>query len=453
MEQSAVLDTTDNVVAIPARSPDRRERKVFLFLQGPISPFFSRLADALEVRGHRALRINVCFGDQLFWRRPGAVNYRGLPSKWPEFIRAFLRREKVTDIVLLGEQRFYQKEACAAAVEFGITVTVTDFGYLRPDWITLERDGMSGLSRFPRDPDAIRALARGATPPRLAQRYVDNFRNQAVWDVVFHLSNTLCRPFFPFYRSYQLHHPVVAYLGTGLRLLLRRRRHLAAMDLFEVFRRRKTPVYVFPMQMENDFQLRAYSPYPDMKTPIRDVIRSFAGNAAADAHLVVKVHPLDPGLRPWRRLVGRYAAEAGIADRVHYIDGGVLDDLLGLASGVVTINSTVGVWAMRAGCPVITLGTAIFDVAGLTFQGELDAFWSQAAAPDKALFDDFTTALSATIQIRGVYYEEEGLTAAVDAAAARLDRGWSDLVGDLGGFDEWSPSNRETAKAHGHPLK
>jgi capsular polysaccharide export protein len=300
---------------------------------------------------------------------------------------------------------------------------VTDFGYLRPDWITLECDGMSGLSRFPRNPEAIRALARGATPPSLTQRYVDNFRNQAVWDVVFHLSNSLCRPLFPFYRSYQLHHPVIAYLGTGLRLLLRRRRHLVAMDLIATLRRDKSAIYVFPMQMENDFQLRAYSPYPDMKTPMHQVIRSFAKNASVDAHLVIKIHPLDPGLRPWRRLVRKYAAEAGVADRVHYIDGGVLDELLAVASGVVTINSTVGVWAMRAGCPVITLGTAIFDMAGLTFQGELDAFWSEAVPPDPALFDDFATALSETIQIRGVYYEEEGLAAAVEAAAERLECG------------------------------
>jgi capsular polysaccharide export protein len=428
MEQSALLDQTQTVVPAGARPADRWKRKVFLFLQGPISPFFPKLADELEARGHKTLRINVCFGDFLFWRRPGAINYRGLPSRWPGFIREFLRREKVTDLVLLGEQRFYQKEASAAAREFGIDITVTDFGYLRPDWITLESDGMSGLSRFPRDPDVIRALARYAAPPSLAQRYRDNFRNQAVWDVVFHLSNTFCRPFFPFYQSYQLHHPILAYLGTGLRLLLRRERHLKAMALIEDLRRQARPVYVFPMQMENDFQLRAYSPYPDMRTPIRETIRSFAANAPADARLVIKVHPLDPGLRRWDHLIGLDAKAAGVGDRVHYIDGGVLDDLLAISSGVVTINSTVGVWAMRAGCPVITLGTAIFDIPGLTYQGALDDFWTRAVPPDRALFDDFTTALAQTIQIRGVYYEEEGLAAAAQEAADRLDRG---ILGSL----------------------
>ncbi len=427
-EQLTLAEKSDTIARRVPHAADRHGRQVFLFLQGPISPFFPRLADALEARGHRVLRINVCFGDLLFWRRPGAVNYRGRASRWPAFVAAFLRREQVTDIILLGEQRFYQKAAITAARELGITVTVTDFGYLRPDWITLELDGMSGLSRFPRDPEAIRALARDAAPPDLEVRYADNFANQARWDVIFHLSNSLFRPLYPFYRSYQLHHPIPAYLGTAVRLLLRRRRHAAATRVIETLKQAAAPVFVFPMQMENDFQLRAYSPYPDMKTPIGEVVRSFAAHAPQDAHLVVKVHPLDPGLRPWKRFVAGCAAEAGVAGRVHYIDGGSLEDLLEGAAGIVTINSTVGIWAMRAGCPVLTLGTAIFDVPGLTFQGGLDAFWTGAMPPDPALFEDFTRALVHTIQIRGVYYEEEGLAAAVRAAVERVDRGLGQTI-------------------------
>jgi len=37
-------------------------KRVFLFLQGPSSPFFQMLADALVERGHGVRRINICFG-------------------------------------------------------------------------------------------------------------------------------------------------------------------------------------------------------------------------------------------------------------------------------------------------------------------------------------------------------------------------------------------------------
>lgn len=404
-------------------------RQVFLFLQGPLSPFFAELAEALERRGHRTLRINVCIGDVLFWRRRGGVNFRGRPQAWPQFIKDFLRREGVTDIVLLGEQRFYQKVAVSAAKRMGISVTVTDFGYLRPDWLTLERDGMSGKSRFPRDMQVIRELASNATPPDGKAKYVDSFQKQAFWDVAFHLSNSFLNLFsFPFYHSYQLHSPLLAYLGTGLRLLRRKECTAAAERVIDRLHDDKTPYFVLPMQMENDFQIRAYSPFPDMRTPIREAIRSLAANGPKDAHLVVKIHPLDPGLRRWAHIVSSEAKAAGMDGRVHFIDGGALNRLIAGSRGVVTVNSTVGIWALRALKPVITLGTAIFDIDGLTYQGGLDRFWTEATAPKVQDVQDFVTALAETIQIRGVYYNQPGLNAAVEAAVKRLDHGEGETI-------------------------
>ena len=60
-------------------------------------------------------------------------------------------------------------------------------------------------------------------------------------------------------------------------------------------------------------------------------------------------------------------------------------------------------------------------VEGLTFQGGLDRFWTEARAPDSAAVADFVAALANTIQLRGVYYKRPGLDAAVQAAARRLD--------------------------------
>ena len=63
----------------------------------------------------------------------------------------------------------------------------------------------------------------------------------------------------------------------------------------------------------------------------------------------------------------------------------VVDKLLDGARGVVTVNSTVGLWALRAGRPVITLGDAIYDIDGLTFRGGLDAFWTEAGPPERMI--------------------------------------------------------------------
>lgn len=398
-------------------------RRSFLFLQGPHSPFFVRLAGALEAQGHAVARINLCVGDTLFWRRSGALNYRGRRADWPRFVAGIMDRSGITDLVLLGEQRAHHKVAIAAARERGIAVTVTDFGYLRPDWITLEKNGMSAESLFPRDPDAIRRLAADLQQPDLTPIYRDSFWTMARWDILYNLSTSLLWFLFPYYRRHLLTHPIGNYVGTGVRLALAPFRRRRAESLIAEARSRQTPYFVFPLQMPSDFSIRAYSPYEDLQTAIREVITSFAFSAPADARLLVKVHPLDPGLVDWRRFVDKTASKAAVAARVAYLDGGSLEALLQNARGVVTVNSTVGLWALRAGRPVITLGDAIYDVDGLTFQGALDAFWTESSPPEQDLFDAFVCALASTIQIRGVYYVQPGLDAAVAAAADRLGRG------------------------------
>ncbi len=399
---------------------------MFLFLQGPISPFFSELGAALRGAGHTVHRVNLCLGDKLFWRIGGAVDYRGKPEDWPGWIDRFLAEERVTDIVLLGERRDYHRAAIAAAAARGIAVTVTDFGYLRPDWITLERDGMAGGSRFPRDPAAIRAVAAGLPVPDLSARYRDSFATQATWDMIYHFATMLPWP-FRHYRSHQLLHPLVMYAGTSRRVWLKRWENARTAETLARLAQNRTPYWLFAMQMETDFSIRAYSPYPDLDTPIRETVRSFAAHAPAAAHLLVKVHPLDPCVKNWRRRIARIAEAAGIPGRVHYLPGGVLDQILYGAKGLVTVNSTAGMHALQLDVPLKVLGDAVYDVPGLAFQGPLDRFWSAGRQPDPTLRDDFLTAMTATIQIRGVYYNRVGLDAAVAAAAERLSAGLINL--------------------------
>ena len=316
-----------------------RQGRRFLFLQGPISPYFAEVAAGLRALGHTTHRINLCLGDRLFWHGPGAVDFRGRPGEWPGFVAAFLDRHRITDLVLLGEQRPYHKPAIAAAKARGIAVTVTDFGYLRPDWVVLERDGMGAESRFPRDAAAILALAAQCPAPDLRERHRDSFATQARWDVLFHLASLLPWP-FPHYRTFLLHPPIPAYLATGLRLLLRRRETRQAAASLAALAAGGGPLFLFAMQMETDYSIRAYSRFPDMDSAIAETVASFARAAPPAARLLVKVHPLDPGLKAWRRRVRRIAAAAGIADRVHYLGGALpMEPVIEACQGVVTVNS------------------------------------------------------------------------------------------------------------------
>ena len=110
---------------------------------------------------------------------------------------------------------------------------------------------------------------------------------------------------------------------------------------------------------------------------------------------------------------------------MHYLGAGDLDAMLATARGVVTVNSTVGVRALQLGRAVHAMGEAIYQVDGLSHAGALDSLWA-AEPPEPGLTDAFLRGIAACLHVRGVYYREPGLSAAVEASATRLESG---LVG------------------------
>jgi capsular polysaccharide export protein len=402
--------------------PEPPSKRSFLFLQGPISPFFAQVAEGLRALGHQVQRINLHLGDRVFWGATGSVDFTGRADEWPDWIADFLTRHAITHLLLIGEQRPYHRIAIAAARARGVTVIVTDYGYLRPDWITLERDGMGGNSLFPRDPVEIRRLAKGLSLPELKPLYSDHFATMALRDVYYH---ALAQWPFPFrhYQRHQLLHPFLVYAGLARRLLLRRREDRRSAEVFEGLKARGTPFWIFAMQLETDFAIRAYSPFTDMDKPLGQVMASFAAHAPAGTELVIKLHPLDPCWKPWPKRIAAMARAASIAGRVHIMPRGRLPDLLAASSGMITVNSTAATTAMVLGKPVKLMGQAVYNVPGLSFQPSLDAFWTEGAPPDPDLLEAFLALLCSAFMVRGAFHQDSGLAAAVAGAVARLDQG------------------------------
>ncbi|MBB5689398.1 capsule polysaccharide modification protein KpsS [Roseomonas alkaliterrae] len=183
-----------------------------------------------------------------------------------------------------------------------------------------------------------------------------------------------------------------------------------------------------PLQLEGDFQLRLHSDFAGLGEAIRLVLRSFAAHAPAEALLALKGHPLDNGLTDWGRLARREAEALGVAGRLLWLPELPFGPVLAPAAGVVTINSTAGLQALREGKPVVVLGRAHYDMPGLTFQGGLDRFWTAAAPPDPALVDALRRVLAAHCLIRGGFFSEAGIAEAVANAVARLEAAAPDLA-------------------------
>ncbi|MEL6478865.1 MAG: capsular biosynthesis protein [Pseudomonadota bacterium] len=388
---------------------DQPPRRVLL-LQGPCSFFFSYLAAALRRQGAEVHRVLFCPGDALFWRGGGAVRYRGRPEAWPGFAAWTAKTRGITDLVCLGDGRRWHADAIAALRPLGVRIHVIEQGYLRPSRLTVERDGTGGNTRFPRDWPGIETLASRKAGHGAPPAYRSSFANYAVMDVAWNLANLLMGPvFYPHYRPHALDGPLRDWRGwiaKGLRWPGRRRAAQRAMAKIESH---PGPVFMMALQLETDFQIRLHGPAGGLAAALDRVLDSFARSAPEGALLVVKQHPLDNGLADWPARVG---------NRGVFLDGGDLDALLKNCAGLVTVNSTVGLTALAAGVPVKALGTAIYDLPGLTQQGSLDTFWQRPAPVDRSRLSILTAALE-TLQVPG-NFDGEGARPGAEAMAHRL---------------------------------
>lgn len=383
--------------------------------------FFRSVGEVLERKGQRVSRINLSFGDWLYWHGENAVNFRGRRKEWPDFLNNYIVNYGVTDLVLLGEQRKYHKEAVALAGNLGVRVMATDFGYFRPDWITLEPNGMGGNSTMPKNPEDIIFLAQDIPPIDFARKYQDSGWRMSIGDLVASLGDVLLSVFFPRYEaSVERSHPFVYFPAMGRSLLFAKFRTKKVAKILCDLKKNNSPYFVFPLQLDHDFQIRAYSHYPGMQAAIDEVLASFACHAPKNFDLWIKVHPWDPGLTNWKAHIHQTAHRWDIQDRVHFLEGGDLDGMMANAAGVVTVNSTSGLKALQLGRPVQVLGQAVFDVRGLTHSGGLNAFWTEGVAPDPQLLDAFVKLLAHRTQIRGVFFHPEGRRVAVEQFVDRL---------------------------------
>jgi len=127
----------------------RNDKHCFVFLQGPHGPFFAQLAKMLRHAGARCIRVGFNRGDQAFWSpKSDYIAFRHDHSAWPETFERILTEHHVTDLVLYGDTRAIHAQAIEIAKARGIKIHVFEEGYLRPYWVTYERNGSNGHSRL-----------------------------------------------------------------------------------------------------------------------------------------------------------------------------------------------------------------------------------------------------------------------------------------------------------------
>ena len=380
-------------------------------MQGPHGPFFHRLGQMLRKAGATVWRVGFNAGDRAFWfNAPGYIAFDGAPEDWPRRFQDIVTEKGVTDIVLYGDTRAIHAQAIDWAKSAGLRVHVFEEGYMRPFWVTYERGGSNGNSRLMdmSVQDMRSALASSDLDTPVPPASWGDMRQHIFYGAVYHWFVMFRNGDYPRFRTHR-----DLSVRKEFSLYLKR---LLMMPVHWIERRVATrrirnggfPYHLVLLQLEHDSAFRMHSPFTKMTEFLELVLRGFADGAPRHHHIVIKAHPLENGQLPLNREIRTLAGQLGIADRVHYVPGGKLAELLNDARSAVTVNSTAAQQVLWRGIPLKAFGAAVYDKPEFVSTQPLPEFFARADRPDLAAYRDYRRYLLETSQVPGGFYSSKG---------------------------------------------
>lgn len=379
--------------------------KKVLFLQGPMGDFFSQLAKWLTAQDIECYKLNFNAGDWFYYHScKNTFHFRGRVGQFARWIEKFVVLHQIDSMVCFGDCRKYHRIANRVALKLNIKFFAFEEGYIRPNYITFEQDGVNFFSNL------ISSLKSKVIPKKIVAfdqfEDVENNHYKMLRSAFFYyLMWVLGSIFYPYYKHHRGISQFQELYCWILSSIRRFRNHLYEQKIFDCFLKdNEKNYYVFALQVHNDFQIRVHSDLKKVEAYIDLVIKSFSEFAPVGTKLVLKHHPMDRGYRNYKKLIQNCAIRYGVLNRVEYFCDIHLPTLLKYSRGMVTVNSTTGIQALFHGIPVKALGRALYNLPNLTYQESLSSFWKNPGKVDRIYFSHFRHELIAYSQLNGAYY-------------------------------------------------
>lgn len=384
-------------------SPQKKisNRKV-LIVQGDWEAGLSLLTLDLKDEGHEVGKVFFCAADLAYKVRGIKTHlFRKPLAEFDAWLRELVRKEHYDTFFLYNHYRPYNQVAWKLAEELDLGCFVFELGLIRPNCVTVFSRKSPPLPTLAK---AWEKLLAGGDPPEAvstppALRQVSGATKMCVMSSNFVFSR-LAAPLFPNFVDQQ-EMKLWGHFKHGVIYLWRYFARSGDSEMNAVFSGELSgKYYAVPLQVHRDTQVTKCSEFPSIEEFIDHVVRSFERHAPADTKLVFKDHPIDRGYKDYTDQIVRLDERLG-RGRILYVDRVHLPTLLSHSRGVVNINSSVGLSGLIHHVPVITLGTAAYDLPELTFQGDLDSFWTESEKPEPQRVKQFIDLLLSTSQGRG----------------------------------------------------
>ena len=384
-----------------AEKPPASKRKV-LIVQGDWEAGMSRLALDLKDAGHEVGKVFFCAPDLIYKFRGIRTHlFREPLEDFESWLRDLIHREGYDTFFLYNHYRPYNQVAWKMAAELDLGCYVFELGLIRPNCVTVFSRKALPLPTLAK---AWNKLLAGGHPPRPVETPTELCQVSTPAKLLAFCSNfflsRITSPLFPNFVD-QREMKLWSHFKHGVIHLWRFIERGRDSEFDPLFAGEMSGTYyAVPLQVHSDTQITMCSDFKSIEQFIKKVVNSFEKYAPADTKLVFKVHPMDRGYKDYTDLIAGLDARLG-GGRIIYVDRVHLPTLLSHSRGVVNINSSVGISGLVHHVPVITLGSAVYDLPDLTFSSGLNDFWTLARKPKSQRVKQFINLLLATSQGRG----------------------------------------------------
>ncbi len=351
-------------------------------------------------------RIHFNAGDRWFSDYGIRTDYLGNLEQWPTFLQTYIRENTIRKVVLYGDCRAIHRTAITVAKAEQCKVYALEEGYLRPDWITCEQDGVNAASTLLKRVDFLQEKKTLLTEEK-TDTTGSTFFQRFYYATAYYVMMEYYKREFNQYQSHHIHPSPWVQAGYWLTNFYRKQAYKAAdqLSLKQVKTQFGRNFFLLPLQVATDSQIRHHSDFASIEQLIETTLQSFAKHADRGTALLIKHHPMDRGHSHYGNCIRALADKFQLKGRVFYGHDWPLPTLLRHTRGVVTLNSTVGISALLHNLPVKVVGKAFWDMPDITSQQTLDEFWVAPKRPTKAHVDYLIGSIRVHTQIKGSFYK------------------------------------------------
>ena len=401
----------------PVEFGDLPTYKNVLLLQGPLGPFFLKLSRFLESRGSTVYKVNFNSGDDYFYpaNKKQVIQYKHRLEFWPEYVQRLIIDKKIDAVFLFGDCRPIHEVIKPLCQTYEIDLWALEEGYYRPHFFTMEYFGVNHFSPISRETiEEIQGRnASFVESPKFNSSYANSY-----WYMVRHgIQYWIINLFLKHNYSNYSHHRKLnlsrgidwtrSFFRYWIYQITERKTKRLILNKEILSNRKNGKYFLLPLQVFDDAQLNRHSDFLSVEDLLELVMQSFATHLKVSNSpdvLIIKHHPMDRGHINYQKIILRLSELLGITSHLTYIHDIRLPDLYQVVSGCITVNSTLGLQALSHGVPTINLGRSFYSKRGLTFQGQLDSFWTSEQQVDKTLVETFKSHTIRCSQVNGSLY-------------------------------------------------